>query len=140
MSNYLVQILGFPANFDISYVARTKTHFNTDYESYSTRLKKMNQEDAFGFVVRSRHQELAEQEKSSLYHVNRELKKGNRSILDSIAEIKNNERIIITDRRKIEQMTVTFFSHLFQGHHRSNGPMENTPFSPDFSNIDRFLS
>ena len=36
-------------------------------------------------------------------------------------------------------MSVDFFSQLFQGHHRSNGGISDSPFSPNFDLLDVFL-
>ena len=50
------------------------------------RLVRMNKEDAMGLIVRSRHQETAEQETASLYHLNREVKRGNKGSLSKLAK------------------------------------------------------
>ena len=99
----------------------------------------MNDEDAFGFVIRSRHQELAERERASLYHLNREMKKGNRGSIDKLAKIVGDERVIVSERSQIEEMAVGFFKSLFQGHHRSSGSISTSPFTPDFAKLDDFL-
>ena len=49
------------------------------------RFGKMGKEDAMGLVIRSRHQELAEGEKASLYHLNREVKRGAKGALRQLA-------------------------------------------------------
>ena len=37
-------------------------------------------------------------------------------------------------------MTTLFFTQLFQGHHRANEILEDSPFEPNFSNLDMFLN
>ena len=92
-----------------------------------------------GIILRSRHQELIEKEKLSLFHVNREIKRGKKSSVQSLSKIVNNERITVTDRNEIESMSVKFFTQLFQGHHCSDGTISNSPFEPDLSKLDDFL-
>ena len=89
--------------------------------------------------IQSRHQEFAEREKISLYHLNRELKRGKNGSITRLSKTVNKEEVIVRDRDEIEKMTVSFFTSLFQGHHRSDGTIKNVPFSPDFTKLDDFL-
>ena len=110
------------------------------------KLKQFNQEDSIGLIVRSRHQEATEQERASLFHINREVKKGNLSRLDKLAKeysviengVEVKEKKILESREEIEEETVTFFTYLFQGYHRSNGDIGQEPFEPDLSDSDYF--
>ena len=92
-----------------------------------------------GFVVRSRHQEMAELERMSLYQVNRELKRGHKQSLNCLSKVVNNQRVVISKKEEIEEMVVSFFSSLFQGHHRSDGSIANSPFVPVFDKLDDYL-
>ena len=83
------------------------------------RLLKMNEEDAMGFIIRSRHKEMTEKETCSLFHVNREIKKGNKSSVNRLSKIVENQRVVITNTKEIESMAISCFTDLFQGHHRS---------------------
>ena len=47
----------------------------------------MNAEDAMGILIRSRFQGNVEMEKLSLFHVNRELKKGKKGSIDALLKI-----------------------------------------------------
>ena len=99
-----------------------------DWEKVSfarSKLDQMSKEDSLGLVVRSRDQESSEQEKASLFHLNREVKKGKLSRLDKLAKIvvkhKNGveieEKIILHEREQIEEEVVGYFTKLFQGYH-----------------------
>ena len=114
---------------DWAEVARLRAHLHKQY-----------QEDALGLVVRSRHQERVEEEVASLYHLNREVKKGKESRLDKLARLvgdpPNQEREEITEEGEVEKEAVTFFSNLFQGFHRVKSPLNRTsPISHNSSKV-----
>ena len=93
-----------------------------------------------GVIVRSRYNESLENERASLYHLNREVKKGKIGSINSLAKKVSGKKVIESDPAKVADMSVNFFSQLFQGHHRANGTLSDHPFCPDFENIDIFLS
>lgn len=88
-----------------------------------SRLKTMIQEDLYGFVIRSRASEHAECEQGSLYHVSKEVKKGKVASLtklnvNSLGGVQETE-----DRQVIEDEIMSFYSALFNGHHRTDPDM-----------------
>ena len=104
------------------------------------RLKLMLDEESYGYVVRSRENSALETEKSSIYHVNRVLKKGPSSSLSKLSVGGQ----VVTDQATIESNIVSFFSSLYNGHHRST-PNSSEPidtgvsFQPDNSELSTFL-
>ena len=103
------------------------------------KLKKADAEDSQGIVIRSRHQESLESERLSLFHLNREMKKGKTRSLDRISVKIGEEKVIIEDKKIIHDSTVSFFSSLFQGYHLEGETFGDTPFEPDFSNLLTYL-
>ena len=49
------------------------------------------------------------------------------------------KKIVVQEKKEIEEMSVSFFSNLFQGHHTTNGELGEEPFCPDFTDLDYFL-
>ena len=104
------------------------------------RLKTMFQEDLQGFIIRSRAQEYAEEEKGSLYHVNREVKLGNSTNLSSLMI----DGRVCSDKEEVEKEIFNFYGPLFRGQHRSvdgyTEPVDTgTPFKPDEEQVQGFL-
>ena len=61
----------------------------SDWETVAfarSKLSQFQQEDAMGLAVRSRYQENAEKERASLFHLNREVKKGKLSRIEKLAK------------------------------------------------------
>ena len=121
-----------------------------DWESIAftkNKLSQMHQEDSIGLIVRSRFQESAEKERASLFHLNREVKKGKLSRIDKLAKeeivitngLKQTKRIILNDKAKIEKEAVNYFSSLFQGYHTTNGNIGPKPFRPNYTDAEYFL-
>ena len=89
-----------------------------------------------GIKIRSRFQENAEQEKGSLFHMNREIKK---------AKENNVEKLLIgqtieTDQTKCKKEAVSFFTALFSGKVGVNGEILNEPFQMNEEFLDNFLT
>ena len=120
--------------FDWSTVARCRV-----------RLRRLLQEDTMGLVVRSRCQGRAEAEVASLYHLNRVVKNGKRGRLDKLAKLVDRgpnvppDRIVLEERGQVKDEAVNFFTALLQGHHRENGTLGDSPFEPDFKDLNYFL-
>ena len=100
------------------------------------RLKEMMMRDNMGFVIRSREKENAECEMASLYHLNRETKKGQSN---NMAKLKI-DGVEVENRAQVEEEAVQFFMKLFQGHHGKNGVDTGKQFIPDFTHLQEFLS
>ena len=107
--------------------------------SIKVKLKKMIMEDNQAIIIRSRLRESAEEERGSLYHAARELKRGEESSLEQMMVGGNPTN----DKAEIETEVLSFFSSLYNGFHRTNpqgGEPVNTgqPFIPDLDLLDRF--
>ena len=88
-----------------------------------------------GFVIRSRHKENLEAEKSSLFFMNRENKNLSKC---SLRELKINNKIT-SDKKLIETEVLNYFGALFNGHHDRQGTDTGQPFQPDYSGLPDFL-
>ena len=100
------------------------------------KLRKLLWNESMGFIVRSRHKENLETEKSSLFFMNRENKN---FVKNSINKLKINNQIT-SDKKKIEDAVTKYFGALFNGHHDRNGVDSGQSFVPDFSGLPDFLS
>ena len=112
----------------------------TEMAEIKARLKKIINEESMGFVIRSKEKERDLEEQGSIYHWAKEKKMGEKTTL---SKLKIGDRTV-EDEREIEEHVVSFFSALFNGHHRSNpegGAPVNTgqPFQPDLSLLPEFL-
>ena len=119
-----------------------EAHSSQDWEMVSycrSRIRRMNLEDSMGLIIRSRNKETLELEKLSLFHLNREVKKGGRGVVSKLSKVIGNRKVIIDNRDEIKTMTEDFFSQLFQGHHRANGTIEDAPFEPNFTHLPEFI-
>ncbi|MCP3680390.1 MAG: hypothetical protein GY782_09150, partial [Gammaproteobacteria bacterium] len=108
-------------------------------------LMRYHREDTMGLVVRSRCQGRLEAEVASIYHLNQGVKRGKQGRLDKLAKEVNKgqkgspSRILLEDRSQVEDEAVTFFTNLLQGFHKSADELGDSPFEPDFSDLDFFL-
>ena len=91
--------------------------------------------ESLGFVVRSRYKENFECEKASLFHVNREKKKGGQI---GVSKLMINE-VEVEDKDAIENEAVGYFGDLFKGYHRRDGVNAGETFKPDFTHLNEFL-
>ena len=108
------------------------------------RLKRLLQEDSLGLVVRSRCEGWAEAEVASLYHVNRVVRRGKRGRLDKLAKMVDRGPNVHLDRIvlccvQVKDEAVNSFTALLQGHHRENWTLGDSPFKPDFKDVNYFL-
>ena len=90
--------------------------------------------DAMGVVVRSRFKQNVEFEKASLFHAAKEAKNDK----NNLGKLKIGG-VIVTDKKKIEEEVVKFFTALFNGHHDVNLVDTGVPFVPDHACLDEFL-
>ena len=97
-------------------------------------LNTMLLADAMGVVVRSRFQQNVECEKASLYHAAREAKNDK----NNLGKLKING-VVVSDKKKIEEEVVKFFTALFNGHHDANLVDTGVPFVPDHTFLNEFL-
>ena len=100
------------------------------------KLKKLLWKESMGFVVRSRHKENIEAEKSSLFFLNRENKNFGKS---SLHELKIDNQVT-SDRKIIEAEIIQYFGALFNGHHDRHGHDTGQPFQPDYTGLPDFLT
>ena len=73
------------------------------------RLKEMLLEESMRAVVRSKVGGEVEEEKASLYHTNREHKRGQRCNLLNLKAKRGNEEIILENEEEIEEKVLEFF-------------------------------
>ena len=99
------------------------------------RLREMMMRDNMGFVIRSREKENAECEMASLYHLNRETKKGQSNNMSKL----KIDGMVVENQTQIEEEALQFFTKLFQGHHGKNGVDTGKMFTPDFTHLQDFL-
>ena len=101
-----------------------------------TILKDMLQEDAFGYVVRSRFKNNVSEEAASLFHANREVKNAKNNNINSL---KINDDVI-SNQEVIEDEVTNFFHALFNGYHDENLVNTGKTFQADNSNLNFFLN
>ena len=81
--------------------------------------------DAMGFVVRSRFQQNAEEERASVFHAAKELRNNKKSV----SALKING-VIENDEKIIEDNVTVYFNALFNGHHSTALIDMKSPFKP----------
>ena len=104
------------------------------------RLQKIINEDALGHIIRSKDNVSDEEERASIYHLNREWKRSQKTSVSKL----NVGGNIVDDSAQIETEIVNFFTNLFQGYHRSEpGSLQpkdtGQPFVPDLNLLPEFL-
>ena len=104
---------------------------NKDFDQANllrSKVKAIIMEDAQGLVIRSRERETAEEERGSLYHAAREIRRGPNAELERL-EVDGVET---SDQDRIQKEVEDFFSALYRGHHRSRmeGGRRSTLTSP----------
>ena len=110
------------------------------------KLNKFLQEDSMGFIVRSKHKQVLEEERGSLYHANREKKHGIKGSFKKLKVKDINDKVtILSDKDEIHKEILGFFHPLFNGFHRA-GPVGGEPvnsgatFIQDRQFLDKFLT
>ena len=108
-------------------------------------LMKHHREDTMGLVVRSRCHGQAEAEVDSIYPLNQEIKSGKRGQRDKLYKKVDKlpnappSKILLEDRSQVESEAVGFFTNLLQGFHQSSDVLGDSPFQPDFPDLENFL-
>ena len=85
---------------------------------------EMMQEDAYGYVVRSRYQNNASEEIASIFHANKEMKNASKNNIRSL----KMGNIVSEDKYTREEEITTFFHALFNGHHDTGLKDTSKPF------------
>ena len=104
------------------------------------RLKRMCLEDMDGLVIRSKGREYIDEEKGSIFHLEKILKQAKEN---NLSKLKVNG-VESENHDEIEQEVLGFYKALFNGHHRSVGdslkPQDTgQPFQEDLTYLDQFL-
>ena len=110
---------------------------NRDWEEvarFREELKSMLHMDAMGFVVRSRFQQNAEEERASVYHAAKEMQNNKKSV----SSLKINGSIE-TDENLIEENVIKYFNALFNGHHNTSLEDTKSPFEPENKYLSEML-
>ena len=109
-------------------------------EEIKERLKQMLLEDSMGTVIRSKTGAEAEEERSSLYHLNREHKRGRRNnVLKLKIKNRNGNEVVTEDEKEIEENVLSFFEPLFRGMHGSDLKVKKESFQQDTTYLDEYL-
>ena len=107
----------------------------TEVARVKSMLMEMIQEDAYGYVVRSRFQNNVSEEIASLFHANKGVKNAPKNNIKSL-KLGN---IVSEDGATIKEGVTKFFEALFNGHHDTNMKDTGEPFKADNSDLDYFL-
>ena len=103
-------------------------------------LNKILLFEANGIKIRSRHKEDLEVEKASLFHMNREIKKGEANNAESLLIGPSDSRYLETDPKKCKDEVLNFFSALFSGRLGLDGEILVDPFEKDDTFLPEFLN
>ena len=103
-------------------------------------LNKILLFEANGIKIRSRHKEDLELEKASLFHMNREIKKGEANNAESLLIGPPDSRYLEIDPKKCKEEVLSFFSALFSGRLGLDGEILNEPFEQDDTFLPEFLN
>ena len=105
------------------------------------QLKKMLAYDSMGLVIRSRQKEYVEEERGSLFHHNKEMKKtGSNNIKKMKFRDENGQVQVTEDSDVIADHAVSFYDALFNGRHDKNLIDTGHPFLPSEEYLMKFLS
>ena len=101
-----------------------------------TRLNSMMTQDLQGFIIRSRHNEFAEEERGSLFHAAREVKRAQETNISSL-NINGN---VVEDQEMIAEEVLSFYGALYNGQHRTvEGEDEPINTGQVFTPSDEFI-
>ena len=101
------------------------------------RLRSLITQESMGYVLQTK--DMVEEEKVSLFHLSRAFKNG---AANSLSRLKIGG-VEVEDTAAIQEEACSFFSSLFNGHHRSSNvggePVDTgVPFEPNFDHFDQF--
>ena len=103
-------------------------------------LNKILLFEANGIKIRSKHQEELEVEKASLFHMNREIKKGEANNAEALLIGPPDSRYLETNHEKCKDEILTFFTALFSGKLGLDGEILNVAFEKDDTYLPDFLN
>ena len=103
-------------------------------------LNKILVFEANGIKIRSKHKEDLEMEKASLFHMNREIKKGESNNAEALLIGPADSRYLETDPKKCKEEVTEFFTALFSGRLGLDGEILNDPFQQDQTHLPEFLN
>ena len=103
-------------------------------------LNKILLFEANGIKIRSRHKEDLEMEKASLFHMNREIKKGEANNAEALLIGPNDNQYLETDHKKCKEEILRFFTALFSGKLGLDGEILNDAFEKNDSFLPEFLN
>ena len=117
----------------------TEKNNYTGVKKIREKLSVLITESCYGYTLINKNKN-AEEEKASLYHINKSLSNSNKTEIKKL-KIRGIE---IEDTEQIETEIKEYFSALFNGHHRSDlagGPPVDTgaPFIPDYTDLEEIL-
>ena len=122
--------------FWLAYLKLVLIHKNwTEVARVKGMLLGMMQEDAYGFVVRSRFHNSVSEETASIFHANKEMKNAAKNNIKAL----KMGNIVSEDEVAIEEEITKFFRALFNGHHSTSLEDTGEPFEADNSEINYFL-
>lgn len=105
------------------------------------KLKRMLVYDSLGLVIRSRQKEYAEEERGSIFHHNKEMKKTGSNHLNKMKFRDGDGRVQVTaDPDRIADQTVKFYEALFNGRHDKDLVDTGQPFQPSDEYLEMFLN
>ena len=96
--------------------------------------------EATGIKIRSRFQENAELERASLFHMNREIKKGKENNAEMLKIGPPGNQYIEKNHLKCRDEILKYFSALFSGRLGINGEIFELPFEMDITNENEFIN
>ena len=96
--------------------------------------------EANGIKIRSRFQENAEQERGSLFHMNREIKKAKENNVEKLMIGPEGRQVIETDPNKCKEEAEQFFGALFSGRVGVKGEVLDHPFEMNEEFLNYFLN
>ena len=96
--------------------------------------------DSIGLVIRSRQKENVEEERGSMFHHNKEIKKSASNNLNKLKYKDENGNVQVTsDPDKIVDEVVKFYEALFNGRHDKNLVDTGEPFQQSNEYLEEFL-
>ena len=96
--------------------------------------------ESTGIKIRSRFQENAELERASLFHMNREIKKGKENNAEALMVGPQGEQKLEQNHNKCKAEVLEYFSALFSGRLGVNGEIFELPFEMDEALLPEFLN
>ena len=104
------------------------------------RLRSMIEEELYGYILRSKENELEEKQTGNTNHANKCFKRQSNSNINTLI-INGNE---VTDTKEIEEEISKYYEAIYKGYHRtkpSSDEVTNTgmEFTPDWNKAEDFI-